>query len=98
MPHAAHPNEYTPELVAGLQLIWGEGFPSPGGEAAVEAIVSGMDLRDQKDSWIHVADKRAFFAEAFRVLRPGGALAASDWLRSGQPPATTCATGSNSKV
>ncbi len=38
-----------------------------------------------KDSWIHIADKRGFFAEVFRVLRPGGMLAAGDWLRGLEP-------------
>ena len=150
-------DEYHPALVTLLELLWGDGFLSPGGEAAVEAIVAGLDLRGQtvldigcalagcdlllagkfgaqvigldiepalieggrervakagltdqvelrlvtpgllplaeasvevvfgKDSWIHIEDKRSFFAEVYRVLKPGGLLAASDWLRSDQP-------------
>ncbi len=39
-----------------------------------------FDVVFSKDSLIHVADKDALFAEIFRVLRPGGVFAASDWL------------------
>ena len=39
-----------------------------------------FDLVFSKDALIHVADKEALFAEIFRVLRPGGVFAASDWL------------------
>jgi phosphoethanolamine N-methyltransferase len=38
-----------------------------------------------KDSWIHIEDKQGFFAEVYRVLQPGGVLAAGDWLRSDRP-------------
>lgn len=146
--------EYDDTLVALLELIWGEGFLSPGGPHAVREIVKGLELTDKlvldigsglggpdiilakeygariigleveqglvqraidnienadlstriscrhyepgplplpdnevdvvfgKDSWIHIEDKKAFFDEVFRVLKPGGILTAGDWMRS----------------
>lgn len=38
------------------------------------------DFVFSKDSIVHIPDKAALAAEAFRVLRPGGWFAASDWL------------------
>lgn len=39
-----------------------------------------FDLVFSKDALIHIPDKQALYAEIRRVLKPGGALAASDWL------------------
>ncbi len=36
--------DYTDELVAGCELLWGEGFLSPGGEEEVALIVNGLGL------------------------------------------------------
>ena len=42
---------------------------------------SSFDVVFSKDAIIHVRDKQALYAEARRVLRPGGALCVSDWFR-----------------
>ena len=44
MSEETHDDEYDPKLLAVLELIWGEGFLSPGGPAAVDEIVQGLDL------------------------------------------------------
>lgn len=157
MSDDAHQDEYGSELLAMLELIWGEGFLSPGGPTAVDEIVAGLNLKDKvvvdigsglggvdmhlarahgarvigmeieaplvalgrqrvaeagllervdlrhcepgslaledssvdvvfsKDSLIHVADKAATFRDYHRVLKPGGWLAMSDWMRGEQP-------------
>lgn len=40
----------------------------------------GFDIVFSKDSIVHIPDKHALMAEAFRVLKPGGWFLASDWL------------------
>lgn len=45
---------------------------------------ASFDVVFSKDSIVQIPDKAAFFAEVHRVLRPGGRLLASDWLRGGE--------------
>lgn len=47
MDHIENEDEYDDALIALLELIWGEGFLSPGGPEAVREIVSGLDLTDK---------------------------------------------------
>jgi phosphoethanolamine N-methyltransferase len=149
--------EYDASMQVLLQLLWGDGFLSPGGAEEVARVLEGSDIRgshvldigaglgavDQllveahgaasvvgidvdpgllrqmderiaraglgdrirnqlvtpgplpfpaasfdvvfsKDSIVQIPDKPAVFAEAHRVLRPGGRFLASDWLRGGR--------------
>ena len=48
---------------------------------------ASFDMVTSKDSIIHIADKQALAADIFRLLKPGGWFAASDWLAGyeGQP-------------
>jgi SAM-dependent methyltransferase len=151
--------EYDLAMQALLQLIWGEGFLSPGGAGEVACLLEGSDIRgckildvgaglgavDQllvsqhgaasvvgidvdpallrqldtriaraqltdrirsqcvtpgplpfepesfdvvfsKDAIVHIPNKAALYADIYRVLRPGGRLIASDWLRGGTGP------------
>jgi len=152
----SEPGEYDDAMQALLQIIWGDGFLSPGGAAEVARLLEGSDIagcavldvgcglgaidqllvaeygaasvvgidldpsllarmRDRveraqmsgriravqvtggplpfadaefdvvfsKDSLVQIPDKPAIFAQILRVLRPGGRLIASDWLRGG---------------
>ena len=50
---------------------------------------ASFDVVFSKDALLHVPDKDALFAEIFRVLKPGGVFAASNWMIShdGEPSA-----------
>jgi phosphoethanolamine N-methyltransferase len=148
--------EYDPGMQTLLQLLWGEGFLSPGGAAEVECLLEGstvagcsvldigcglgavdellvsrhgaqsvlgvdidpgllatmtrriehaglsgqvvalcvqpgplplpegsFDVVFSKDAIVQIPDKGAVFADGYRVLRSGGHLIMSDWLRGG---------------
>ena len=45
-----------------------------------------FDVVFSKDSILHIPDKAAMAADVFRVLKPGGVFAASDWLMSHDGP------------
>lgn len=45
-----------------------------------------FDMVFSKDAMVHIENKEALFAQIFRVLRPGGAVAASDWMSSTDGP------------
>ena len=47
---------------------------------------STFDIVFSKDSIIHIPDKAEIARQAFRVLKPGGKFAASDWLISHEGP------------
>lgn len=52
-----------------------------------------FDVVFSKDAIIHIPDKEALFADVFRVLKPGGWFAASDWLRvDDRPPSAEMAS------
>ncbi len=151
--------EYDPDMQTLLQLLWGDGFLSPGGADEVARLLEGSDITDcrvldigcglgaidtllvtrhgarsvlgvdidpallatmrqriqraglaeristrcvqpgplpladesfdvvfSKDAIVQIPDKASVFADAYRVLRPGGRLIASDWLRDSDRP------------
>ncbi len=56
-----------------IDFLCVEPGPLPFHDSSFDAVIS-------KDSIIHIADKGALAADVFRVLKPGGRFAASDWL------------------
>ena len=47
-----------------------------------------LDVVFSKDAIVHMPDKVAFYREALRVLRPGGLMVGSDWLRGDEATLT----------
>ena len=62
-----------------LTFICVEPGPLPFEEGAFDVVFS-------KDAMIHIAEKEALFTEVFRVLAPGGVVAACDWMSSTDGP------------
>jgi len=42
--NTTHKNQYSDAVIASIEMVYGEGFLSPGGEPAVARIVNGIDL------------------------------------------------------
>ncbi|MDF1750543.1 MAG: methyltransferase domain-containing protein [Alphaproteobacteria bacterium] len=47
-----------------------------------------FDLVFSKDAMLHIPDKQSLYKDVRRVLKPGGRLIASDWLRGGDEDST----------
>jgi phosphoethanolamine N-methyltransferase len=152
-----HHDEYDDKMIAMLELIWGEGYMTPGGAEYVRETIGSHDLRDKlvldigcgigghelvlagdygarvigvdleaplierarrliakkgladrvefratepgllpfddatfdviysSGAFTQIADKAGMFAEAFRVLKPGGSLLSYDWMKAPGP-------------
>ncbi|MEX1107691.1 MAG: methyltransferase domain-containing protein [Dongiaceae bacterium] len=153
----AHYDEYDGNMIAMLELIWGEGFMTPGGAEYVRETIGSHDLRDKlvldigcgigghelvlageygarvigvdleaplierarrliakkgladrvefratepgslpfddatfdvvysSGAFTQIENKAGMFAEAFRVLKPGGSLLSYDWMKASGP-------------
>lgn len=62
-----------------LEFVAIEPGPLPFDDGAFDFVFS-------KDAMIHIADKEELFRDVHRVLKPGGILAASDWMRRDENP------------
>ncbi len=60
-------------VTALTEFVRVEPGPMPFADASFDVVTS-------KDSIIHIGDKHSLAADIFRVLKPGGLFAASDWL------------------
>ena len=56
-----------------VEFVRGDPGPLPFPDGSFDVVFS-------KDSFLHVPDKEALAAELFRVLAPGGKVAAGDWM------------------
>src|SRR4029077_7936490 len=68
---AADSPEYGDAMVAALELIWGEGFLSPGGPAEVEATLGGREIRGAEvlDIGCGIGGVDLFLVERFGAAR-----------------------------
>jgi phosphoethanolamine N-methyltransferase len=60
-------------ITAQTEFVCVEPGPLPFADASFDVVTS-------KDSIIHIADKHSLAADIYRVLKPGGRFAGSDWL------------------
>lgn len=63
----------TAGVAGAIEFKLVEPGPLPFADASFDVVFS-------KDALVHIPDKAAVYREVLRVLRPGGAFAASDWL------------------
>jgi len=47
---------------------------------------NSMDVIFSKDAFLHIPDKESLMQDCARVLKPGGIIAASDWMRKDDNP------------
>lgn len=47
---------------------------------------NSMDVIFSKDAFLHIPDKETLMKDCARVLKPGGIIAASDWMRKDDHP------------
>jgi len=85
--HATGFDVEEPVIVAARDRAWNRGLSSR--TNFVQAAAGRLPFKDEsfdvvfsKDALLHVPDKEALFADIFRVLKPGGVFAGSDWMIS----------------
>ena len=65
-------NELT-GMAERVRVVRGDAQALPFEDAAFDAVLG-------QEAYLHIPDKRALFAEAHRVLAPGGRIAFTDWI------------------
>ncbi len=66
-------------LAGRTAFVFAQPGPLPFGDGSFDIVFS-------KDAMIHIADKEPLMAEIFRVLKPGGLIAACDWMSGTDGP------------
>jgi phosphoethanolamine N-methyltransferase len=67
----SEPGEYDEAMLALLQIIWGDGFLSPGGAAEITRVLEGVDIAGRE-----VLDVGCGIGAVDLARRPGRLLAA----------------------